>query len=112
MKNNYNVRKREPGTRSISFYKSEVTRKSRQGGQANVVTGAKHLEQVSIVKYLVSMINFNGSCTNETRNGIGNGKTASCQVRNLVTAKTNLIKLRKRFKKCCVWNVVLFSVET
>jgi hypothetical protein len=96
----------------INTSKSKVMKISKQYKPINVEIEGKKLEHVWSFKYLVSVITWNGNCTEEIKSRIAQGKVAYGRVKELLTARNINLTIRKRFAKCFVWSVILYGAET
>ena len=70
----------------------------------------KIVEKVELLKYLVSTVTWNGSCTEEIRSRISIGKTTFEKVKALLKTRRIPIEMKKRIPKCFIWNVIYMAV--
>lgn len=66
-------------------------------------------EKENSLKYLGSIFNGRGCCTDEIRSRIYMGRAAFGKVRGLITVKRIPLKNVNRFDKYFVWSVVLYT---
>ena len=97
---------------SVNTIKTKVMRIAKTEGPLNIWLKQEKLKQVNSFKYLGSIVTQNGSCTEEIKSRIGQGKIAFSKIKALVTAKNIKIDIRKRFVKCLIWSIVLYGCET
>ena len=77
----------------------------------NVTLEGRALEQVSLFRYLGSLVCEDGKCDREIRWRITMGKTAFSQVKTILTNLGIGIETRMGALKTYVWSVILFGCE-
>jgi hypothetical protein len=96
---------------NVGGKKTKVMRISRQPFPVKIMIDQKQLENAESFKYLGSMLTNDGRCTCEIKSRIAMVKAVFNKKRALFIFSLDL-RLRKKLKKCYVWSIALYGVET
>src|SRR6478609_973477 len=93
----------------INIKKTKVTVVSRNGEErVNITVEGQSVEQVSMNRYLGSLISEDCRCLNDIKTRIGMAKDAFNKRKELLSRSIQ-VDLRKRLVKTLVWPVVLYG---
>ena len=95
----------------INMEETKVMRMPRQPSFAQIMIDQVQPEGVECCSYLVGMITNNVICKREFKYRMAVAKAAFSDKRTVFTGSLDL-NLRKKLKKCYIWNIAFYGAET